>query len=110
MVCVQSCSPHSTLTRSPTLYINQLQDKDIVAYITNWSSLPSSDVSFNLEDIGYKLKTDEMIQVRDLWAQKDIGVYKAADQKKPLVIKAIPAHGTKVFRFTRLNKDFTPIQ
>jgi len=67
--------------------------------ITNWAALPSEDIYFSLKDIGFVLKAGDLVHIRDLWAQKDIGTFTHEQSKADLFIEKVPAHGSKVYRF-----------
>jgi len=90
------------MMRKPTTYIGQLSDGDIIVLIVNWAELPTDDLTFSLEDIGFSLNKGDLLHIRDLWARKDIGTFTHAQTNADLYVEKIPGHGSKVYRFNLL--------
>lgn len=84
------------------MLISQLSDGDIITLVINWAELVSDDIYFSLSDIGFTLNEGDLVHIRDLWAQKDIGTFTHSQSEADLLIQKIPGHGCKIYRFNLL--------
>lgn len=103
--CVKGCDFWGCLTRSPQVWISQMEDNDLIVIVVNWANVPSTDFYFNVEDLGFSPKGDDLVHIRDLWARKDIGAFTPEQTKSELLVERIPTHGSKVFRFRNISVD-----
>lgn len=75
------------------VYVKQLEDGSRAVGFCNFGRQPATLDYANLAKLGI---TGRQV-VRDLWRQKDVGVYDAATQTLPLTI---PTHGVVLYRFS----------
>lgn len=81
------------------MYVTHLSGGDAVLAVTNWRAVSAEEIYFDLKTLGVKLNNGEKLHIRDLWAQKDVGLFSQEQAKSQLLIEKIPPHGTKVYRF-----------
>ena len=103
--CVKGCDWWSSLLRRPQVWTSLMEDGDLIVVVVNWASVSSDDFYFNVEDLGFSPKGDDLVHIRDLWARKDIGAFTPEQTKSELLVERIPTHGSKVFRFRNIRVD-----
>jgi hypothetical protein len=102
--CSKNCDMWSRTMRYPQVYSRYLSDGDVVAVIVNWLDKPFNEFWFEFKDIGLKKWGDDILNVRDIGAQKEIGNYREAQTHgTSILINHLEAHESKIYRFNLVN-------
>lgn len=106
LVCSKNCDILSRTMRYPQVYTTTMADQDVVALVVNWSDKPSEEFWYDFSDIGLKKWDEELMNIRDLTAQKEIGNFKENQtQESSLLINTLAGHGSKMYRFNLVSKE-----
>lgn len=83
-----------------------MSDGDIVVLVVNWQDQPFEEFWFDFYDIGLTKWEEEIVSIRDLTAQKEIGNFaKKQTDGSSFLVNVLPGHGSRMYRFNLVSKD-----
>ena len=104
--CAKNCDIFSRIMRYPQVYSTTMSDQDVVALVVNWSNKPVEEFWFDFSSIGLKKWGEDIMNVRDLTAQKEIGNFKESQVKgTTMLVKNLPGNGSRMYRFNLVSQD-----
>ena len=88
-----------------------MSDGDIVALVVNWQDKPFEEFWFDFKDIGLTKWEEDIVNIRDLTAQRDIGNFeKSQANGSSFLVNVLPGHATRMYRFNLVKRDQLIIQ